>query len=196
MATDDVTQYSSKCPCGASTVTFTSASPDHPWARPSQTRHSASIDCADCQDKFSMHQNSSNDMPVIVEKAGVEAKKELREQIQTLDEAIRRSDQAERLRTRIIDKIDEETSMAGRHRKLQELHLTVDSYSTYRRNPYGGEEALHFTGGSTLARIGATTAFGEEEQHYFSEAIEEIERLEDVERKILLRVVDLKHDIS
>ena len=52
------------------------------------------------------------------------------------------------------------------------------------------------TGGSTLARIGATTAFGEEEQHYFSEAIEEIERLEDVERKIRLRVVDLKHDIS
>ena len=135
-------------------------------------------------------------MPVIVEKAEVEAKKGLREQIQTLDEAIRRSDQSERLRTRIIDAIDKEISMAGRHRKLHEFHLTVESYSTYRKNPYGGEEALRSTGGSTLARMGATTVLGGEDQSYFSESIEEIERVEDAERKILLKVVDLNRDLS
>ena len=196
MATDDVTQYSSECPCGASTVTFISASPDHPWARPSQTRYSAAIDWVVCQDKFSVHQNSSNDMPVIVEKAEVEAKKQLREQIQTLDAAIRHSAQAKRLRTRIVDAIDKETSMAGRHRKLKEFHLTVDSYSTYRKNSYGGEEALRSTRVSTFARIGATTSLNGEDQCYFLEAIEELERLEDIERKIRLKVVVLKADIS
>ena len=191
-----VTPHSSECPCGASTVTFISASPDHPWARPSQTRYSAVIDCVDCQDNFIVHQNSSNDMPVIVEKAEVEAKKQLREQIQALDAAIMRSAQVKRLRTKIVDAIDKEISMAGRHRKLKEFHLTVDSYSTYRKKPYGGEEALRFTRGSTFARIGATTALGGEDQPYFMEAIDEIERMEDVERKICLKVVDLKPSIT
>ena len=194
MATDDISKHACRCPCGKSTVTFVTASPDHPWARPSQTKYSASIDCGDCKCKFCVYQVSSNDVPVIVERAEVEARRELGEQIENLDKEIRCSIQAERLRARIIDAIDKTESMAGRLRKLHELRLTVESYSTYRKNPYGGEAALRFTRGATFARIGSTTDLGGEDQRYFSEAIDEMQKLEDSKEQIRLKVVDLKRD--
>lgn len=194
MATDDISKHACKCPCGKSTVTFVTASPDHPWARPSQTKYSAAIDCGDCQGKFCVYQASSNDVPVIVEKAEVEARNQLDEQIDNLDKEIRCSVQAERLRTRIIDAIDKEESMAGRLRKLHKLHLTVESYSTYRKNPYGGEAALRFTRGATFARIGSTTTLGGEDQRYFSESMDEMKKLQDSREQIRLKVVDLTRD--
>ena len=191
MATDDVTKSSIKCPCAESTVTFITASPDHPWARASQTRYSATIDCPSCQTQFTTHQDSYNDRPIIVHKAEVDTKHAIRRKIQTLDEEIKKSDQAIKLRERIIDAIDEETSLAGRLRKLTQLHLTRDSYSTYRKRPYGGEQALQSSSGATLARIGSTALLGEEDHSYFSAAITAIEQLEEAERKIQLKEVTL-----
>ena len=192
MATDDISRYSYKCPCGASTVTFTVASPDHPWARPSQTRYSASIDCVTCKDHFCVYQISSNDEPAIVETAEMKEKRKLSEQIKDLEKMIYSSVQANRLRERVIEAIDAEESMAGRHRKLHKLNLTVESYSTYRKNPYGGEEALRFTSGATLARIGATTALGGKDQCFFSGALEKMNELENLQKKIRLKVAALE----
>ena len=151
MATDDVTEHPVKCPCGKSTVTFITASPDHPWVRASQTRYSATIDCKECREKYAVHQMSHNDQPVVVHLDEVDAKKAAKEKYWAADEAIKQSEEAERLRPKIIAAIDNETSMAARHRKLSEFRLSYVSYSTYRKQPYGGAEAIRQARGAASA---------------------------------------------
>ena len=191
MSTDDVSKHSVKCPCGKSTVTFTTSSPDHPWARASQTTYSAAIDCEECREKYAVHHESSNDRPVIVHRDEVDAKKAVREKIRAANKAIKQSEEAERLRAKIIAAINNETSMAARHRKLSEFGLSHESYGTYRKRPYDGAEAMRLAYGAGLARIGSTTDLGGKDQQYFAEALAELEKLDCAERSIRLRVVKL-----
>lgn len=191
MATDDVTEHSVTCPCGKSTVTFITSSPDHPWVRASQTRYSATMDCKECREKYAVHQESHNDQPVIVHRDEVDAKKAAQEKYRAADEAIKQSEEAEHLRPKIIAAIDNETSMAARHRKLSEFRLSYESYGTYRKRPYGGAEAIRQARGADLARIDNTAALGAKDQQYFVAAVAELEKLANAERSIRPKPVKL-----
>ena len=81
------------------------------------------------------------------------------------DEAIKQSEEAERLRPKIIAAIDNESSMAARLRKLIEFGLSDESYGTYRKQPYGGVEAIGRATGATVARIGNNEALS---RNYFA----------------------------
>jgi len=196
MATDDVTEHTVKCPCGKSNVTFTTSSPDHPYARDSQTRYSAAINCKECDEKYAVHQESPNDRPEIVHREEVDAKKAAREKYLAAEEAIEKSAEAERLRSKIAEAIDRESSMAARYRKLSEFRLFHGSYGTYRKRPFSGEEAVRRVGGAHLARIGSTTDLGGKDQQYFAKAAAELEKLESAERSIILRIVNLSGDAA
>ena len=191
MATQDVTKKPVECPCGEGKVTFVTSSPDHPWARASQTTYSATIDCENCRKTLAVHQEYSTGRPKIVYRAEVEAKNAIREQHRARAEAIGQSAEADRLRDEIIAVIDSQPSKAARHRKLADLGLARNAYGTYLKHPYGGEEALRFVEGARLAQIGSTTTLAGKDQEYFSKAVAELEKLEEAERAITLRPVSL-----
>jgi len=60
MSTDDCTTVESKCLCGNGTISVERCTPDHPWARASQTSYSAALQCVDCAKKYAIGQHSYN----------------------------------------------------------------------------------------------------------------------------------------
>lgn len=45
---DRVVVYDKPCPCGAGRIVITECSPDHPYAKDSQTSYKSSFTCKDC----------------------------------------------------------------------------------------------------------------------------------------------------
>ena len=191
MATDDVTRHKTACPCGLATITFTTSSPDHPWARASQTTYSAKIDCMKCRENYVVQQDSSNEEPVIVYREEVGQKRKIRVEIREREEAVVQSREGAALRRRIVSSIDNEESMAGKHRELKQYGLVHVTYGTYRKRPYGGDEAMRFAGGMTLAKIGAGTDLGGEDKAFFVRELDMLERMQRSEEAIRIRVVKL-----
>lgn len=190
VATDDVTERSIKCPCGKSTITITASSPDHPWARASQTNYSTTIDCSECSQNWVVYQESFNNQPAIVLRKELEIRNAARAKYQAASDAIKQSEQATRLLPKIVSSINDETSMAARHRKLTAFGLARESYGTYRKHPYGGEEAIRLIGGQSIAEIGSTD-LGGEDRKYFSDAMAELSDLRKAEYAVSLNVVKL-----
>jgi hypothetical protein len=120
----------------------------------------------------------------------VNAKKVAKDKYCAADQAIKQSEQAERLRPKIIAAIDAEPSIAARHRKLQEFDLCYQSYGTFRKHPYDGETAVQRARGAHIARIGST-ALGGEDQQYFADALAGLEELDLAEQSISLKVIKL-----
>ncbi|MGR9428693.1 hypothetical protein [Rhizobium leguminosarum] len=192
MATDDVSKHVMSCPCGKGTVTFTTTSPDHAYARDSQTRHHAQIDCAECAPKYTAYAREfSNDVPVIVLREQVSAKEAAEQRYWTYWNEIKASPQADRLRPRIAEQIDAAKSKAEAHRVLQSMKLTYDSYSTYAKRPYGGEAAANGAGGADLARIGSST-LGGDDKPYFQNASIKLEELDNAWRGSLIEPIALR----
>ena len=191
MATDDITRHKTACPCGLATITFTTSSPDHPWARASQTTYSARINCVKCKENYVIQQESFNEEPVIAYREEVEEKRKIRVVIRKREEAIAQSREGVTLRQRVISSIDNEDSMAGRHRKLRQYGLIHVTYGTYRKRPYGGDEAMRFAGGMKLAEIGAATDLGGEDRTFFDRELKTLKRLQRSEEAIRVRVVKL-----
>ena len=54
--TDRVICYNKPCPCGEGTITITECSPDHPYARDSQTWYKSKINCETCKTKYTIEQ--------------------------------------------------------------------------------------------------------------------------------------------
>ena len=191
MATDYTTRDLLRCPCGQGVVTLTSTSPDHLWARESQTTYSATIECIACQEEFAVHQVSSNSRPQIVYRDELEAKEAIREEYWAADTAIQQSDQAKRLRPNIVVAVDNESSKAARHRKLKRFGLALESYGTYLKRPYGGEEAIRHIRGRALAHVGSTTSLSSDDKEYFTQAFDALQKLREAEEAIRLREVKL-----
>lgn len=72
MATDDCTTIESPCLCGKGVLSVECCTPDHPWARASQTSYSASLQCKDCAKTYVIGQESYNDLPTLSLRAEVE----------------------------------------------------------------------------------------------------------------------------
>lgn len=61
MSTIDKVSRNYPCPCGHGTITITECSPDHLYARNSQTWYEAEIDCDECKSKFTIDQKDDNE---------------------------------------------------------------------------------------------------------------------------------------
>ncbi|MBY5565940.1 hypothetical protein HFO55_01515 [Rhizobium leguminosarum] len=192
MATDDVSKHVMSCPCGKSTVTFTATSPDHAYVRESQTHHDAEIDCVECREKYVPYAEPfSNSVPAIVLRQQVAAKAAAEQRYWAYWNEIRASPEADRLRPRIVERVDAAKSKAEAHRMLQSMKLTYDSYSTYAKRPYGGEAAANGAGGADLARIGSST-LGGDDRPYFQNASIQLEELNNAWRGSLIEPMALR----
>jgi hypothetical protein len=182
MATDDVSRHLRSCPCGKSTITFSTTSPDHAYARDSQTHYDAEIDCVDCAKKYVPYaEKFSNDVPAIVLREQVAAKEAAEQRYWAYWNEIKASPQADRLRLRIAEQVDAAKSKAEAHRVLQSMELTYDSYSTYAKRPYGGDVSAKGAGGADLARIGSGV-LGGDDKPYFQNASVKLEELDAARR--------------
>ena len=192
MSTNDVSKHRMACPCGKSTVTFIDTSPDHPWARESQTSHDAEIDCQDCAQTYTAYsERFSNDVPMVVTRIQVEAKAAAEKAFWDYYHEIQASPEADRLRPRISEQVDAATSKAAAHRALRAMKLTYDSYGTYARRPYSGETAAKRAGGGDLARIGSGM-LGGSDKPYFEQAAARLQKLEAAWRGSPLTPIKLR----
>jgi len=57
---DRVDVYDEPCPCGAGKIVITQCTPDHPYARASQTSYDARLDCAECSKIFKFSEAKSD----------------------------------------------------------------------------------------------------------------------------------------
>ncbi len=64
--TDYSVVYDKPCPCGAGRITITKCSPDHQYARESQTWYEESLDCGICRKKCEILRIDENDSRFIV----------------------------------------------------------------------------------------------------------------------------------
>ena len=64
--TDKVDVYDKPCPCGAGRIVITECSPDHPYARASQTWYEASLLCNHCSKKYKIKEIKKDDEGEII----------------------------------------------------------------------------------------------------------------------------------
>ena len=144
-----------------------------------------------CRENFVIQQDSSNEQPTIAYREEVDQKSKIRIEIRKREEAVAQSREGTALRRRVISSIDNEESIAGRHRKLEQYGLIHVTYGTYRKRPYGGDEAMRLSSGMTLAKIGAGADVGGEDKAFFVRELETLQRLRKSEKAIRVRLVKL-----
>lgn len=159
MATDDVVDIDSPCPCGGGNITVTQTSPDHPWATASQIHYSATLNCLKCSSEFVVRNEYSGNQPWLARKVDVAARSDAEAAHRLASEAFAKSDLAQILVPLIVADIDSQKSRAAKHRVLTKYHLAHESYSTYLKYPYDGAKAVQRISGDRLAEIGADFQF-------------------------------------
>ena len=63
---DRVSVYDKPCPCGEGKIVLTECSPDHPYARDSQTVYKGKLDCINCNTKYKIDEIDKDDTRSII----------------------------------------------------------------------------------------------------------------------------------
>ena len=63
---DRVIVYDKPCPCGNGKVVITECSPDHPYARDSQTWYRGDLNCSNCRQNFEIAEICKDDDRIII----------------------------------------------------------------------------------------------------------------------------------
>jgi hypothetical protein len=159
------------------------SSPDHPWARESQTTYSASLNCETCNDIYQIVQRDSNKLPMLVLKSEVREQEAIQNSYRNLERRLLASAPVQKVLREIIAAVDGQQSNAAKHRILQKFHLAREAYSTYARRPYGGAEAVKYSSGRHIAETGIENKmFSDADLPFVETALGEIRRLRASER--------------
>lgn len=188
MATDDVSTSSIQCLCGKGKIEIEQRSPDHPWARDSQTSYTARLDCGECA-KLYVVRNEWGEFPALLRKSDVTAQENARADREAAEAKLAESNEGQLLVRRIAAVIDAQPSVAARYRALKRFNLIHNSEATYRKHPIGGEEAVKRISGTALARIGSLPDMGGTDTDFFKEKATAIDKLYSAERSLEPRPV-------
>jgi hypothetical protein len=63
---DRVCVYDKPCPCGCGRIVITECSPDHPYAKDSQTWYVGKVECDHCRKIYKMIENVEDDCKEII----------------------------------------------------------------------------------------------------------------------------------
>ena len=63
---DRVCVYNKPCPCAFGRIVITECSPDHPYAKDSQTWYEAKLECKHCSKKYKFMENVKDDCKEII----------------------------------------------------------------------------------------------------------------------------------
>ena len=178
MATDDVVDIDSPCPCGEGTITVTQTSPDHPWATASQIHYSATLNCPKCSAELVVQNKYSGNHPWLARRADITARSDAERAHRFASDTFAKSELAQSLVPLIVADIDSQPSKAAKHRALTKYRLAHESYATFLKFPYDGAKAVQRLSGDRLARIGAGFQFAGIDPTPFKAKAAELEALQ------------------
>ncbi len=180
----DRSDVDSPCLCGKGTINVETESPDHPWARESQTSWMGSLLCDVCAETYVVVNDYYSSRPFLALKADVEARDNARAEHSILSEKFRNHPLAKSIEPALIDEIDtaRAKSMAAAHRVLEKYKLTYESLASYRKRPTTGEETVAAARGDTLASIGETLGATDEHRAAFKKVRMKLDQLQDAAR--------------
>lgn len=166
MATDDCSpEGEGPCPCGKGVISVERCTPDHPWARESQTTYPASMKCTECEKTFVLAPSDH-----AVEKRSrlvVRADYEKQKVLETMAfEAMRTADKlpaAENVRAAAAALLDAEPSMAARHRLLSSNRIHVPAIASFRRSYRNGADWMAQPMGYAMDRLMKMTGVHDDE---------------------------------
>lgn len=184
MATTDRTTIESPCLCGKGKIAVTCSQPDHGFARLSQIDYTAKIACEPCGERYEIRDGRYNAYPWVVKRTDADRQREAADKLAALESAVMGSDATLRLRHRIVAEVDGQPSMAAAHRVLRRFGLAYETVSTYRKRPYGGEEATRHIGAAAIVRIGSLADMGTSDTLAFEAWAADLELLEDEVRRL------------
>lgn len=153
MSSDDVSEMHAPCLCGKGEIVVVSSSPDHPWAKESQTRWSGEIRCADCSSEYALYHHYDNERLRLVRRADLDMRLQRTAELRRATEALDRSPEVRALIDRLTARVEQEPSMAAKYRLLHSYGLVYESIATFRRNFKGVVELLRYTAPSHILDI-------------------------------------------
>ena len=163
---------------------MTRSEPDHGYVRAHQIGYAGKITCGPCGERYEIRDGKFSDFPWVVFRSEACRQRAAAARLAELEAEVESSEATAQLRARIIAEVDRQSSIAARHRLLRRVGLTRESVSTYRKQPFGGEEALRRAGAEKLARIGSVLDIGKADASLFSGWVHELEELEEEVRKL------------
>ena len=184
VATTERTTIGSPCPCGQGSIAVTRTEPDHGYVRASQISYSAEIACAECDGVYEIRKGEYDAYPWVARVSDAERQRMAQERLTAVEAEVMASDEVGRLRRRIVAVVDGQPSMAAMHRVLRRFGLAWETVSTYRKRPYGGEEALRYSGASVFARIGSLADMGQADTSLFEGWARRLDSLEQEVRNL------------
>lgn len=141
MGTDRSQIYSSSCPCGCGEITINFCTPDHGWPTRSNWIEK-DIGCPKCSEEFEIVVQRQHyvlvkklDSEVLQEKAG-----KLNEQICVIYQELKVLPETGELVQKFREVLEEQPSLAARHRFLTSSGLEHSSIATFRKRWTGATE--------------------------------------------------------
>lgn len=163
---------------------MTRSEPDHGYVRTHQIGYAGKIRCGPCAQRYEIRDGEFSEFPWLVLRSEARLQRAAATTLAELEMEVEGSEAAAQLRARIVAEVDGQPSMAARHRVLTQFGLARESVWTYRKRPYGGEEALRWAGAALLAQIGAVSEMGKVDASQFGRWAHELEKLEERVRKL------------
>lgn len=170
MATTDKTDRDSSCPCGKGTIRVVQETPDHPYAKESQTSYTAYLKCDECAKTYCIVDDAFASGPYLGVKTEVEARDNARAEFFIMSRKFAEHPLAKSIQPAIIAEVDTARlkSKAEAWRVLNKYKLTTDSQATFTKRPKTGAEALKQASGEKLAKIGETAGETEQDRAAFA----------------------------
>lgn len=186
----DYTSAERPCPCGKGKINVEISSPDHPWAKEHQTTYAATINCPECEENYVLQTNSCYKPPDIFRKVELERQNLAQSALDEAAKNFMESEPVTRLKEKIIGDIDQNAKIAPRHRILVKYGLDRATVQTYRRNPYGGAEAVKYISWRQLLDIGKKFDLFGVDAIFFNEAWGQLQELDAALSRVRARPVE------
>jgi hypothetical protein len=153
MGTDRDLWGAGPCPCGNGKITVMRCSPDHPWG--GRAWFENSIECAECARNYTFAESGKmqDDRSRLVRRQDVEEREDHRKEWRAKNAEILAMASAQQILAQAQSALDQERSVAAKHRLLSRHGLADGSVSTFRKRFSGSAHYLRGLSAWRLPRL-------------------------------------------
>ncbi len=132
MSTDDrFVVFQSACKCGAGEIQIECVTPDHPWARASQTRYEERIDCDACEREYAIVRQAGGFY--LIDRNELDQKRNYLTESHKISDALRQHPKVRAAFDQLVQLLASQRSVASTYRLLVSAGLEYISLATFRK---------------------------------------------------------------
>ena len=173
MGTDRSQEYIGPCSCGAGTYEIDHCTPDHGWPVANPEWYESRINCELCSRKYAIHRFGTSFFLVTQSELRVLEKKT--EEVYAAADGLKSAAAAKGVLDTLIALLDDQSSLAAKHRLLTGADLEYSSLATFRKRWTDSQRWVNnHVSGYNVARVMVLLGVRDAELEAAAKALEQL----------------------